>query len=77
MQLYALVQVFEDEVEMFLGVFDTRTKAVRAAKRYMGDSKDMEFAIHNATLNPRDLTPVVSNCYVTANGEETRTHPWC
>jgi hypothetical protein len=74
MTLYTLVQIFEDENEMFLGVFDTRLKAIRAARRYMGDSKDMLFAVHVVDLNEKNLDPCVPNFYVTATAVESRIH---
>lgn len=74
MQLFTLVQIFEDENEMFLGVFDTKPKAIRAARRYMGDQKDMLFAVHIVDLNEKNLDPCVPNFYITANKVETRTH---
>lgn len=74
MQLYTLVQVFEDENEMFLGVFDTHLKAVRAARRYMGDNKDLEFAVHIVELNDKDMDPCVPDYYITADRVESRVH---
>lgn len=76
MLLYTLVQVWDDEQEMFLGVFDTQLKAVRAARRYMGNNKDLEFAIHVVELNDKDITPVVPNVYVTAKTVESRVHKY-
>ena len=72
MQLFTLVQIFEDEDEMFLGVFDTKLKAIRAARRYMGDLKDMLFAVHIVDLNEKNLDPCVPNFSVTATAVETR-----
>jgi hypothetical protein len=76
MLLYVLVQALEDEQEMFLGVFNTRLKAIRAARRYMGDSKDMEFAVHVTELNDKHMLPCVPSFYITANKIESRTLAW-
>lgn len=76
MLLYTLVQVWDDEQEMFLGVFDTKLKAVRAARRYMGSNRDMEFAIHVVELNDKDICPVVPNWYVTSAAVESRVHKY-
>ena len=74
MQLYTLVQVFENEEEMFLGVFDTKLKAIRSARRYMGDCKDLEFAVHIVDLNDKEMDPCVPNFYITDTKVETRVH---
>ena len=74
--LYTLVRVidFENEIEQFLGVYDTHLKAVRAARRYAGSNKDIEFAIHIVELNDKEPLPMVPSYYITATKVEQRSH---